>query len=621
MNSNKIFSVSLGLLMASFLVLSLILYITRNSVASLHLEQFLLLLSLTTILLFLPNTIKDKSELFFLAIITSLPFIGIVGYELSIPIYYLIYPLALYSLFTALKWIKKNDFTYILLSFLVGLFVIGITYTSSAQILSPVFVELIINGKAVPDTLFHSTISDSINYEKTISTNIFGTVSFSYHWFSHYIIGGFSLLSKLKSIEFYNWAYPSIFIPLFIKYLFHLYYAALNFFKKDTNLDVILFPGLIIYISVIIGIGGFPSYLSSESLIIAHIFQFIFWLLVIKFNTSIIDNRIRFIILTFLLILMLFTKASIGLVTFSLAFYLFFRSVSTFKQMIPALIASVIIVTICLLYFSGIRKEPSHTTILERLYNFNSQVISYFSYSSTLIILVAYFIRKENTLKKIVSDIRLKKIIYYELIFISLLLSFGLGLLFASRKDDSLYFASTFYFLNIIAILLFVNLKINNNISTKRVSFISIIILLFSLFMTPQFAMIKYNSYNEKNASLEKNKHLISELAHNLLTLKYEEGTIIYIPPSENWYYNSQNNSISSPFIATSLSELPSLINLTEDQLNSNHYSFPFYKKVYKNCRNIEEAITQAKKLDYKKLIIYNSNNGYALLKTEIQLQ
>lgn len=590
-------------------------YITRNALIPMKYDELGLSIVLCAVLFLFPEIFNKNKTQVFLGIIIILPLLGTFFYTIDFLLESLLIILFLISIIFNLKKWKSVSFHFVILSFLVSLFLILLIYSSSAQILSPVYNELIINGKAVPDTLFHSAVSTSIINEKIVSTRIFGSAVFPYHWFSHFVFAGLAKFIHVNNIAFYNWIYPVTIIPIFIKYLFVLYQEIFKYFNtiKEKYL-LIFFPCLLLYFFIILGIGGFPSYLSSESLMLAHVFQFIFWFFILKYQSKISENKTMLLLVFFLIIMLLFTKVSVGLLTFIPAAYLFLRTMKNKTDFFILVICSLIFVGICYFYFLNIRVEHESVGFITRLLNFNGSVISFYSYFASILFLLTYFVSEKNSIIKIKSDFRQKTKIFEELVAISIIFSLVMGIYFGSRKDDSLYFASTYFFINFIIIVLFFvqNIKLSTN--SNRLKWIGFSIIIFSFIMTPQFFMIKHNSFNEKRMALQKDKKM-AKLLTFLSEEKLPENTVISISRNEKWFWDSQRNKITPYFIVSGVGNSPALIEISDKDLKSNHYSFPSYKNTYSNISTNNLLQQKALSMGYNNLIYFETLNNELVVK------
>lgn len=622
LNNHKdyILSISIGVFASVLPILFGIMHITRNALLPMKFDALGLSIMLCGVFVFFPEIFKKNKLTAFLVIVIVLPIIGISFY--SIPFFLETFLILLFFgaiVFNIKKW-KSISFSFLIFSFLISFFLILLIYSSSAQILSPVYNELIINGKAVPDTLFHAAVSNSIVNEQTVSTRVFGSSSFPYHWFSHFVFGGLAKFAHVGSITFYNWVYPVFIIPVFVKYLFIFYQHILNYFNliKEKYL-LAFFPALLLYFFIFLGIGGFPSYLSSESLILAHIFQFIFWSLVLKYHSKIMSDKPLLLILFIVLLILLFTKVSVGLLTFIPAVYLYIRNLKNKSGFIAVILSGLIFFCICYFYFLNIRVKHETVGMLTKLFNFNKSVISFFSYAVSLFFVIGYLVSQQNSLSNIKNDFVAKKTLFVELIALSIILSFVMGIYFGSRQDDSLYFASTFYFINFIILMLFFiqNFKISTN--SKRLKWVGFSLIILCFMMTPGFSMIKYNSFNEKRIASQKD-HRMAQLITALSHQNYPKNSVISISRNEKWFWNSQQNKITPYFIISGITNSASLLQITEEDLSSNHYSFPAYKNTYSDIETTKKLSEKALSMGYSELIYFETINN-KLVEKKINLK
>ena len=78
------------------------------------------------------------------------------------------------------------------------------------------------------DTLFHSALTANIKTYTIASLGLQGLPTITYHAGSHYLFASYSQLCKVTVLEFYNFAYPVIFVPLFIQSLLFASYSNLK---------------------------------------------------------------------------------------------------------------------------------------------------------------------------------------------------------------------------------------------------------------------------------------------------------------------------------------------------------------------------------------------------------
>lgn len=603
---DKLFSVNLGVLLSSILVAFALKYITRNALATMDIIDVVAIVSLNIIFLFFADLFKKNNLFIFIALTILMGLSGVYLHEYREYLKFILIGFAAVVFILKLKLLKNFIFQYFAMSFLASLFFIILIFSSVIQILSPVFLELIVNGKAITDTLFHTAISNSIVFNKIVSTEIHGVVPYKYHWFSHFLYGGLSSWTDLKAIKFYNWVYPVFIIPIFIKYFFVLYEKTLAFYKLGTKNSQVFFIAIVIYVTIIFGLGGFPSYLSSQSLILAHIFQFIFWALVIEHEENIIKNKKLTLLMFLFIVLLLFTKASIGLLTFVIAGYLYLRYSENKIQILILGVLSCAFILICYYFFYSIRPEKIRLNLVQQLTQFTESVISYFTYSISIFFIINYLIDKNNTWESIKNQFKFKKIILEEMVLLSIFFSFFFGFFFNGGKGDALYFASTFSLLNLILICIMLLRWIKNPVNSRRLNLIIYGIFTLSFVMSPQFLMIKYNTYNEKNNAQNANP-LMKKLVMSLMQEKYNKETIVTVAPGEDWFYIPKEPRRFVLFLIPAISELPALMPISKDNLRSNGYSFSTYEKTYKNVNTEQELIEQAKNLGYKELIIFES--------------
>ncbi len=610
---SKVFSLNFGFLGAAFVILFAIKHITRNALVAMSSLEVASIFSLLGIFLLLPSIFKKNQVLVFLLMSIFLPLIGIVLFPYSTILKYIVVVIFVAVFLWEFRKIRELKLHYLVLSFLCCLYFVLLIYSSVSQILSPVFLELIVNGKSIPDTLFHAAISNSILYDHAVSTRIHGAPSYNYHWFSHYVFAGLSSLIDLKVIKFYNWVYPIFIMPLFIKYLFILFDKTKKHFKFSEKSDWMFFPGLVVYVMIFFGVGGFPAYLSSESLILAHVYQFIFWIFILKYQKKIVENPNITLAMFLLLMVLLFTKASVGLLTFVVAAYLYFRYAKKPHQYFLLFSISVLFASICFVYFYTIRPNPQPVSLVMRLMNYNSNILSYFSYSVSIFYVLYVFIIRTKKSKLNFENFISNNFIFEEILILSIVSSFVFGMFFARNSGDSLYFASTFVFLNFIVLFLLFYRINESEISTNRLLVVVYTLFFVVFLMTPQFYMIKHNTFNEKREAITHN-NLMKQLLLQAIDLKHENLTIISVSPDSNWFYNSQKHKNTTPFILSGISNFPALENISVKQIEAGDYSFAAYKNTYRNCNSNELLMKQTGNLGYENLLLFQMFENKLLL-------
>jgi hypothetical protein len=121
-------------------------------------------------------------------------------------------------LITVFRWLLHPDHISIKILLIVGsgLFAIWVGSTIwGSNYHSNLYLEKLVSGSPIIDTLFHASISSTIKTYGIPSTGLHGTPYLPYHAGSHWIFAQISRLLHLNSLTFYMLGYPIIFIPFF----------------------------------------------------------------------------------------------------------------------------------------------------------------------------------------------------------------------------------------------------------------------------------------------------------------------------------------------------------------------------------------------------------------------
>lgn len=223
----------------------------------------------------------------------------------------------------------KSVLTTLLFCLLFSAWVIGAVWATGYQ--NPLFVEKLVLGKVSLDTLFHTDVANIIRTYNFPSTGLAGLPYLHYHWGSHAIFAEISKLLRLSIIDFYNLAYPVIFIPLLIKTFLVLVVEIRKVLKwplvndwKFWSIFILGFTG-ILPLTVSAGLNIItPVIFASESYLIGLLLTFAFIGLSINyFSSNKIFQKKDFSDFLYFLIVVPLMFALIGLGKISLLFLVF----------------------------------------------------------------------------------------------------------------------------------------------------------------------------------------------------------------------------------------------------------------------------------------------------------
>lgn len=246
----------------------------------------------------------------------------------------------------AFRYIKQTKIITIIISlgmtFIFGVYLSSVYWTLLAD---PLYLENMSEGKSHMDPLFHSSIAQMVKTYSRPSTGIDLTPLIRYHFGSHYLIGKLSKFSNIAVIEFYNFGYAIIFLPLLLRSMlsfivvFQRTYLTLRYFKLNFLFWALLFAPFIGFISfdgnsIALNSGiGYQIIIYSESYSISFIYTFVVLTSIVTFGSAYLKNPqgssltliAILIFLPFLIIIGGITKVSTLFLVVSCCSYLFIR--------------------------------------------------------------------------------------------------------------------------------------------------------------------------------------------------------------------------------------------------------------------------------------------------------
>lgn len=106
-------------------------------------------------------------------------------------------------------------FVWLVLPAILGIWMMGQMH--QVEIHHPLYLEKISMGISHIDQLFHATITEMIRNYNVPSTGLYGVTSMKYHVGSHYLFARLSDWFNILALEVYNYVYPILVLPLFIR--------------------------------------------------------------------------------------------------------------------------------------------------------------------------------------------------------------------------------------------------------------------------------------------------------------------------------------------------------------------------------------------------------------------
>jgi hypothetical protein len=303
---------------------------------------------------------------------------------------------------------------------------------------TPLILENIIFDNVHIDTIYHAAIASMIKTYGVPSTGIDGIVFRPYHFGSHWIFAQLSKLLNMHVIDFYQLAYPVIFIPFLLqsilffsfdlKKYFHLSEA--NFSQRKVIIFWLVFFILLmdcIPVSSVLSM-RYGLHTMSESYMVALIFLFPFLTLgIYSFNNNLTDgdnDNILKKIISYIIILPILTaiitlsKVSVGYLAFCVYVYLFIKlRLYRDKIYIISLIMTMLVtIPISIMITSGqlgLKMQISNTILY-----YTTPPLFYIFHFLFSLLYIAYRIYDKSivTIKDVVNNFDKNKIIDVEII-------------------------------------------------------------------------------------------------------------------------------------------------------------------------------------------------------------
>jgi hypothetical protein len=426
--------------------------------------------------------------------------IGYFHNEIVINLINIIFYISILFILFSIKLSKKQLFNGLYISFVIGLFILGLdTYTDFS------LVNKVHLGQIHKDSLFHASIASMIKNYGISSTGLHGLIPINYHTFSHSLYAFVSVISEESVLNCYAYLTSIFFAPLFIYIIIQISdKIELKNIESPFILKYFLAIGILFLAPLLLGNWNiWNSYFTSESYLVGCI---VFVAALPVFRKNIFDLRSNIVL--FILIYILATlKISIGFVFLCIIlFYVLFLSKNTI--LFKAFFLSISIILFYFIIYDGnnssneIVINPFHfikkySTSFDKyeLYNGSSIfiknmldtlgiiefILMHFSFS----ILFFLFLYKSK------NGLFIDNIISYYYLIISIFIGFGI-IIFLEIGGGSAYYFTTIPF--IITIPIFINqvsdklyffYKKNNFYKFNSLSYITLIIITIFIFGLP----------------------------------------------------------------------------------------------------------------------------------------
>ena len=501
----------------------------------------------------------------------------------------------LFFMVVVIKWLSSNslryNFLFLLIFAIFSVWMAAHIWGKGYQ--TPLIVENIIFDNVHIDTIYHAAIAGMIKTYGVPSTGIYGIVFRPYHFGSHWIFAQLSKLLNMHVVDFYQLAYPLIFIPFLLQsFLFFALDLKKYFPLEDTNFSqrkVIIF-WLVFFILLMdcIPAAGLALrnglHTISESYVVALIFFFSALTLgIYSFNNNFnfVDNDhflkkfISYIfVLPVLTAIITLSKVSVGYLVLCLCVYLFIKMKLYKDKIFTISMIFTMLVTINILFLINKGQLGLKMQVLNTIIYFTTPPLFYIFHYLFSLLYIAYRIYDKNivTVKDLAINLEKNKILDVEIIALLCIAGSLPFIFFKETGGGEFYFTDVqnvvvvpFLLANldkIYNLLKFEKIKFNNlyDIKIKQIIITFIvscfIIKAFYIYIYEFKTMVKYNfdtrlsiyytsiNNNIKNIKEYTNKHGLSWYLKN--EMKKENIGWSKIINNDTMYNKIKNNLIFS---------------------------------------------------------------------------
>ena len=516
----------------------------------------------------------------------------------------------------------------VIFGLIFGIFVWGIDW------LSPIFLAKVqFLGKVSQDSLFQISLANIFNTYNIPSTGLDGIPYVNYHWGSHALLASLSNLINVDVFNFYNIAYPIIFIPLYFKAILLLVQGMRLFKNFNPEINWLIFSLLIvfhfrIYYNPQLGLAPLTPF-NSEPYLLGIIFLFLLTdILINNFYTNNTISKLALIIIPCSLFIISSMKISLGFLFLSAVFYLFFRY-KVFKKLnyLIYFILLTIIFIFCFQIFASTNNERlSILRPLGIIRWFGIYYIPYYFFLLLLLSLILIFNIKDDFRKRLISgefaDLEV-------LVFIAVI---GLipGMIWYMSGNRH-YFSDLQYWLSMILFLVYIpyfrekTFLLFPDHKSYKILKTFIVLLFINIFIrtinySSQIVTSILKDKKEIYASLMVNStgkmenHFLQNLKElSTLPLTEKKNSCIYINNSDSTFRSIDiNKNIFLFFLVPAITGICSIEGIPQD-ITRKDFSFSFYSHEKSENRNI--LIEKARRFGFKKMFEINydiqNNNSY----------
>ena len=368
---------------------------------------------------------------------------NIIGFNLSYIYFIFGFYLFFSFLFSNLLKLRltKQNWVFLIITLIFSFFITTAYYSNHYT--HPLMLEKIMNGSwAHRDIVFHASISGIFKTYFYSGTGLDGFVPHYYHSLSHYVFGLLSELLNTNTLVFYSIVFPIIITPIFFMFfLFTMlelskFFAKINNFKSTNINNSYLWFLLYIFFAIPVEKAFLLEnyhYIQSQTyafgllLFFLIIYLFFFSINIQSFHKNIKYRNIFSYFFTIAIILLSicasYSKVSFVYVLTICGSYIFWRF-KLYKHFFYCLVFVSWIIFIIffyfnfLVYFEGADLIEKYK-LMSHPYTLKEEFL--YAYISILFILLKFFLLKIFSIKDLIFNLKNKKILDVELLFIIIL--------------------------------------------------------------------------------------------------------------------------------------------------------------------------------------------------------
>lgn len=503
----------------------------------------------------------------------------------------------------------------------------------------------ILDTNYAQDTAWHAAIAEAIRLRSLPSVGIDGDIYLTYHWLSHALVAGWSNLCGVRSLSFYHLFLPVLLLIVNLKAWHGLCRDYGHQVLKKTFPFVAFLICLLIFYALPLHITqGVTQPFTSESFSASlYLFILLLQLLLRSSTTERADWRVAHSVQLILgggilVLAICFMKISTGALALALVGVFALKHLPLKKViLVGAVLAVITLITLYYVYPIG---RTARTASIGARYNVLFSIHGGLFFLG-MPVLAAFVLAGKDAFTTVFRT--LKKTTYrgdYLFMLVTLYLVAGALSIYVSANDsDVLFFLFPIFLLSVLPLLVHAyEAVIRRQLLTAYWTFalISAITLSYTageyFFRSTTRELLPEPNIIDRKSSLRR-QLLRAVDQHNATepTPEQRTSTLVYVPPSELWYYRTNKEwtflpgvTIWSHFELSSRLGYALLSGLPDNWLNSDFgdYGILPYKERAEGPQIATKtaAITTAKNRGYKTLIYIASTPEDELIWEEIDL-